>query len=96
MAFETAEKGMTWPRNRPESRVGAQRQRGKVWVVVQVDRGHTGRQDVDHPHRHNTPVQPVLLVEGAVAHLRPIWRIFSLGRRSKERRGGGGHWSKQL
>lgn len=48
-------------------------------MVVQVDGGHTGRQDINHPHCHNTSIQPVLLVEGAVAHLRPIWSIFCLG-----------------
>ncbi len=78
---------MTWlilsPGNRPESRVGAQRQRGKVWVVVQVDRGHTGGQDIDNPHGHDTPIQPVLLMEGAVAHLRPIWRVFGLWREAR-------------
>lgn len=64
----------------PESRVGAQRHWGKVWVVVQVDWRHTGGQDINHPHCYDTPIQPVLLVEGAVAHFGPIWRKFSLER----------------
>lgn len=71
----------------PESSVGAQRQRGEIWVIVQVDRGDAGGQDVNHPDCHDAPVQPVLLVEGAVAHLRPIWRELSLG---KETGGEGG------
>lgn len=60
-------------------------------MVVQVDRGHTGRQDIDHPHRHDALVQPVLLVEGAVAHLGPIWRMFRL--REKQRENSKRRWS---
>lgn len=59
-------------------------------MIVQVDRGHAGGQDVDHSHCHDAPVQPVLLVEGAVANLRSVWRIFSLGREA-EKEGGEKH-----
>lgn len=69
----------------PESSVGAQRQRGEIWVIVQVDRGDAGGQDVYHPDCHYAPVQPVLLVEGAVAHLRPICGEFSLGKGKEEK-----------
>ena len=41
-------------------------------MVVQVDGGDAGGQDVHHAHRHHAVAQPVLLVEGAVAHL---WSI---------------------
>lgn len=47
-------------------------------MVVQVDGGDAGGQDVYHPDSHDAPVQPVLLVEGAVAHLRPVGRELSL------------------
>lgn len=60
-------------------------------MVVQVDGGHTGRQDVNNPHCHDTSVQPVLLVEGAIAHFGPIWRIFGLEREAK--RGSKRRWS---
>lgn len=62
----------------PESRVGPQWQWGIIWVVVQIDRRYTGRQDINHAHSHDLPVQPVLLVERTVAHRRPIHRIFRL------------------
>lgn len=58
-------------------------------MVVQVDGGDAGGQDVYHPDRHDAPVQPVLLVEGAVAHLRPVRREFSLRKEKGGGRGGG-------
>lgn len=67
--------------NSPESRVGAQRQSSKVRVVIQVDGWHTGGQDVNHSHSHNFPIKPVLLVEGAVSHLRTIRRKLCLQKR---------------
>lgn len=62
-------------------------------MVVQVDGGDAGGQDVYHPDRHDAPVQPVLLVEGAVAHLRPVGREFSL---RKEKGGGTQNNKKNL
>ena len=47
----------------PESRVGSQTEKVVVWVVVEVDRGHTGREDIDDPHCDDPAVQPVLLME---------------------------------
>ena len=47
-------------------------------MVVQVDGGHTSGQDVHHPNCHNAAVQPVLLVEGTVAHLWTVRRRLRL------------------
>lgn len=62
-------------------------------MVVKVNRGHTGRQDIDHPHCDDAPVQPVLLVKGAVTHLGPIRRVLCLG--GRETVSENGHCSKQ-
>lgn len=56
-------------------------------MVVQIDRRHTGGEDINHPNCDNTPIQPVLLVEGSIAHLRPIFRIFGLRTDMKREKG---------
>lgn len=55
-------------------------------MVVQVHGGHTGRQDVNDSHCHDLPVQPILLVEGAVTHLWTIRTVFRLGQIQRERK----------
>lgn len=54
--FKTMTEMFVSVREEPESRIGAQREEGKVRVVIEVDRGDAIRQDVDDPHGHDSSV----------------------------------------
>ncbi len=51
----------------PQRRVSSRRQEEDFWVVIKIDGRHAGRQNVNHSHTHESPIEPVLLVEGPEA-----------------------------
>lgn len=54
----------------PQRTVSAEREKAELWIVEEVNRAKAMRQEVEHSHRDQFVVQPVLLMERAERVLR--------------------------